>query len=357
MGLMENVLMRGWIGSACVVLLSAGLACAQAEKNGRTWEMRTPPKTTPAPLALEPAEIELGDVEPGSKYPLRVVITNSGDEAIEIEETQSTCWCAVTELSSMQIGAGESVVLSGEIEAPDGLGELERQVYLFVKGYAQPISVPIRGEVSRGIRVRTETGGGESGTVVAKLESVDGDVFRVLGVGYSDALGERSAPVRYADGFDPENDSVRSSYSVLVDAPVTSGGYLNTWVGIATDRESTPVVDINLLNRGGSAGQRPPTSFKSERVYLGAVRAGELNKVSNIALLPGGDGLFAVESVAGFGGVEARVMGGGQAKEGPEIGFGITVTDSAPGVLMGEIRVVFAGGARGSFYVIGRVTD
>jgi hypothetical protein len=354
---MEMALMRGWFVVAVVVLGCAGGAFAQAQTSGKTWEMRVPPKSTPAPLTLEPAVIELGDVRPGSKHPVRVVVRNAGDETIDIVETRSTCWCAVTELSDKKVGVGESVVMSGEIEVPDALGELERQVYVFVKGYSQPITVQIRGEVSRGIRVRTEADSGQSGTTVAKLESIDGEAFTILGVGYSHALGERDGAVRYADGFDPETDAARSTYSVRVDSPGTSGGYLNTWVGIATDREGASVVDVNLLNRGGSSGQRPPTSFKNERVYLGAVRSGEINRVSNIALLPGGDGLFAAESVEGLGGIEVRVMGGGEAKEGPEIGFGITVTDSTPGVLMGEVRVVFAGGARGSFYVIGYVTD
>ena len=69
-------LWRAVVCGAAVCLLAPG-ALGQEKK---TWEMRVPPKTTPAPLVLEPAEIQLGDMRPGEKYPASVVIRNTGEE-------------------------------------------------------------------------------------------------------------------------------------------------------------------------------------------------------------------------------------------------------------------------------------
>ena len=339
-----------------VVAVLVAVCAVDAQERKKTWEMRVPPKTTPAPIEMEPGVIDVGDIAPGEKGVVRVVIRNTGEEELRIERTRSTCWCAVTELSSKVIEPGGSIEMTGTVEAPDDIGELGRQIFLFFEGYSRAETLEVKGDVNRGVRVRTETTA-QPGELLVHMESVDGEAFGVLGVGRTDALGEAGAAPTFADGFDPATDEPRSSYTVLLDGPTDSGGYLNTWFAIETDRADCPVVDINMRNRGVQAGVRPPTAFKSERVYIGAIRAGETVRVSNIAMLPGGDPLYAVERVEGSAGLDARVMGAQKAEEGPEIGFGLTVTRSTPGVFVGEVSVAFGPRQSGSFYVVGRIVE
>ena len=62
---------------------------------------------------------------------------------VALGEVRSSCWCATGRLSSQTIRPGETVTMEASVEAPPDPGLIERAIFVFADGYAQPATISL----------------------------------------------------------------------------------------------------------------------------------------------------------------------------------------------------------------------
>ncbi|MGH7136675.1 MAG: DUF1573 domain-containing protein, partial [Pirellulales bacterium] len=82
-----------------------------------------------------------------SPLELSFAITNRGDKPIEITSTRPGCGCTVARLSKRVASPGERITVSIKVSILGRLGRFDNQISLDVRGWARPITVPVRGTV------------------------------------------------------------------------------------------------------------------------------------------------------------------------------------------------------------------
>lgn len=336
-----------------MLALSALLCCAVVEapaqsgpaRDGPTWRTRTPPIIGPPPVAFDPAEVDFGDMRPGSRAERTVIVTNTGDKPVTLGQVQSTCWCAAGALSQSTLGPDESATLTVSLDAGDLLTTVTRRVELIVDGYSQSASLPLRADVHYGVRPRLMLDHGTLRTGTLTLESADEQPFRVLSA--------NGASPEFVDGFDPEKDGPRARYSVRFD--LSGVERLPRWFVVETDRLDSPVIDVPVPDW---APERVATawSIAEPRVMLGTVLGGSRAEVRLTMRGFVGDPLEFIESVRvePSGLLDAEIVG--MRREGDDMLLRLQVSAATPSPALAVCRLVIsAGGAEGSTVLMGRV--
>lgn len=314
----------------------------------KTWEERVPPKAMPPALRIEPEAFEAGDMKPAEKRSATFQLTNTSDSTIEVEDVRSTCWCAAGELTKRTIKPGETVTLQATLEATPEPGILDRAIYVYAKGYAQPAILALRADVNYGIRAHIEYDTPEDSRMgIVQLTSADGRPFRVVSANFT-------APV-FVDGFDPSHDAPRSEYTIRHDLSSAPPGMLPPWFIIETDHPDSPIIDLPVIPEGEEVRRLRPWIVSTGRVMVGQIGPGEWRDF--VVTLRGvrEDALNSIESLAGEPG-EARVMlmGIEPAKDGMAARFRVAAAPDARGVVMEKLTIQ-AKGHDESLYILGRI--
>jgi len=280
--------------------LMMGLVCGAEAQNrgsapvlperGPTWEVRIPPKSGPPPISIDPPMADFGDLRPQEKRSAVFRLTNDGDASIEFGEVRSTCWCATGRISTSRLEPGASATLEATLDAGPEPIALDRAVWVFAMGYAQPAEFRLLAEVNYGIRWHFEyLPPDQTREGAVQLESVDGRSFRVISVNFTKP--------EFVDGFDPKRDEPRDSY--MIRYTLGDAGVMATpeWYIVETDHPDSPVIDLPVV-RDEEADRVPRPWFPSaRRVMLGVMRAGATVERTILLRGVGEDPLNAIQDL------------------------------------------------------------
>lgn len=344
---MTQVLSRLVLAAGIVAASGLCMGAGQQGSEGkpRTWEERVPPAASPPPLTVHPPAFEAGDLRPREEREATFTLTNTGDREIQFGDVRATCWCAAGQLSKRTLAPGESATLHARLEAPAEPGPIDRAIFVFVQGYAQPAAIALRADVNYGIRYRVEPDEEHPERAVVHLESVDGAPFRVISAG-------QVAPV-FVDGFEPETDQPRSAYAISYGMQATAPvAIAPPWFLVETDHPDSPVIDLPLPEYQELRRLRPWT-MSERRILLGTMLTGESQEFTVTLRGVRGDALTVIEDLRlEPEGRHVTLMGLAPAQEGLRARLRFIAGDTE-GLICARL-VVLAEGHEEELYLFGR---
>lgn len=97
-------------------------------------------------IDINPVLMEVGNIHKNGIYKDSIRITNIGKDTLYIEDVQSSCECTQVDWRKGPIAPNEEVWLHITFR-PDGVGEFERYVTVYVNVNQSPFEIPIRGTI------------------------------------------------------------------------------------------------------------------------------------------------------------------------------------------------------------------
>ncbi|MFC3881451.1 DUF1573 domain-containing protein [Algoriphagus namhaensis] len=92
-------------------------------------------------LLLSTKEIDFKDISPNEVQEEEVMLTNRGQQVLEIRKIQGNCTCLNLEMSGTQINPGESLPLSIKFDPRGRLGRDQRNIYVFSNDPINPVQL------------------------------------------------------------------------------------------------------------------------------------------------------------------------------------------------------------------------
>lgn len=190
------------------------------------------------PLQMQPPILDFGFILPNTKVQGSVKLTNVSEDPMNVLAVQPTCKCTtLNNLAGRVIPPGGSIDLEAAMDGGPNPGPKTAAVKVLIEGYARPIEVDLKAEISLAIRaippyINAVSDQNQTGRIV--IESITGKPFRICSIhGMEPTLLN----------FNPETDPPRSKYIFtydLANMPVPYPRYL----AVVTDDPDAPVVDI-----------------------------------------------------------------------------------------------------------------
>jgi hypothetical protein len=233
-----------------------------------------PIRRSSPPLEASPGRIDMGVMKPGAKIAGSVTLTNTGSETLKIARVNSSCSCTVADLPKRELAPGETVELSATLEAGNYIGAMQRQVRVYVEGYAAPYEVWVVADVTYDVKADPVYIGafqGDSGEV--KVTEVSGKAFNILSV-------NSNAPT--FKSFDPAADPAASEYILTWSTKGVDPKELPYWWVIETDHPDAPVVDLRVLHPAVMPRVDPRRAWQlsEDRALIGYLQPGEVKNVT-----------------------------------------------------------------------------
>ena len=228
----------------------------------------------PSPVAVDPPQVDFGNVAPGVKLPATFKIRNITNAPLTVASAKPSCKCTdVSPIEGKVLQPGETVELSAALQVPKTPGVKDAKVMMTFKerpgmvvaSMVANVTLPINATPSYVDALK----GVNKGTVV--ISSADGKPFRILTAG-------GTTPVYV--GFDPTKDAPAAKYTLQWSVADYAPGTMPQWWVVETDRADCPLVPLRI--RHESTGSRfdmermarfwfPPESV----VVAGRVKAGQ----------------------------------------------------------------------------------
>ncbi|NBX37252.1 MAG: DUF1573 domain-containing protein [Planctomycetes bacterium] len=223
---------RQWTcaGAVMVAALWAGLAVAQSQQQ----------VVPPAPVAVEPPQINFGKVKPGSKLPGKFVLRNLAPSAVTVKSVTPSCKCTDVSLAAgTVIPVGGSVDVAATLAVPTTPGEKDAKVFITFEGFGAPTMAMLKADATLPIRASPAFVDALKGTVsgVVQVSSEDQQPFRVLSAG-----GVAPSFVN----FDPASDAPRSTYILRWSFPNVACDEMPLWWVVETDRADCPLIPLRF---------------------------------------------------------------------------------------------------------------
>lgn len=190
------------------------------------------------PLQMQPPILDFGFIPPNTEVRGSVKLTNVSEDPMNVLAVQPTCKCTtLNDLAGSVIPPGGSIDLEAAMDGGPNPGPKTAAVKVLIEGYARPIEVDLKAEISLAIRaippyINAVSNKNQTGRIV--IESITGKPFRICSI-----HGMKPTLLN----FDPETDPPRSKYIFTYDIenmPVPYPRYL----AVVTDDPDVPVVDI-----------------------------------------------------------------------------------------------------------------
>lgn len=112
-----------------VCVLSLPVVATEPNEPNKPAKATTPTKTG-ARITFEQTTHDFGKIGPKTVHAYEFEFTNTGDELLEIKNTQSTCGCTVAQLTKKEYKPGESGSIKVTFTASTVTGPVTKQVYV-----------------------------------------------------------------------------------------------------------------------------------------------------------------------------------------------------------------------------------
>lgn len=192
------------------------------------------------PIRMEPSVLDFGFITPNAKVDGSVKLKNVSSKPIKILAVQPTCKCTtLNNLAGTEIPPGGAVELVAAMDGGPNPGPKTAAVKVLVEGFARPVEVDLKAEISLPIRaippyINAVRDQNKKGRIV--IESITGKPFRICSI-----HGKKPNLLNY----DPSSDEPRTKYIFSYDLAEIDAPYPRYLV-VVTDDPDVPVVDIYL---------------------------------------------------------------------------------------------------------------
>jgi hypothetical protein len=82
-------------------------------------------------IVIDPGQLDFGTLAQHETRDAEVIITNTGDELLEIRDIESSCGCTVPELTAYELAPGESTVMAVHFNSKTFQGKQTKYVHIF----------------------------------------------------------------------------------------------------------------------------------------------------------------------------------------------------------------------------------
>lgn len=215
---------------AAAWLLSAGWTGAQSQQQ----------VVPPAPVAVEPPQIDFGKVKPGSKMPGTFRLRNLAPSAVTVKAVTPSCKCTDISLApGTVIPVGGSVEVAATLAVPTTPGEKDAKVFITFEGFGAPTMAMLKADATLPIRATPSFVDALKGTMtgVVQVSSEDQQPFRVLSAG-------GVAPIFV--NFDATSDAPQSTYILRWNFPNAPCEKMPLWWVVETDRPDCPLIPLRF---------------------------------------------------------------------------------------------------------------
>ncbi|MFM7481109.1 MAG: DUF1573 domain-containing protein [Planctomycetota bacterium] len=194
----------------------------------------------PAPVAVEPPQIDFGKVKPGSKLPGKFMLRNMAPSAVTVKSVTPSCKCTDVSLAlGTVIPAGGSVEVAATLAVPTTPGEKDAKVFIVFEGFGAPTMAMLKADATLPIRATPAFVDALKGTMtgVVQVSSEDQQPFRVLSAG-------GVAPTFV--NFNAASDAPRSTYVLRWNFPNVPCEQMPLWWVVETDRPDCPLIPLRF---------------------------------------------------------------------------------------------------------------
>jgi len=194
-------------------------------------------------LSVEPPDIHLGRVAPGSRHPVSFTLRNISNGPVTITETKSSCKCtAITSLANTVLAPNETATIQATFDAPSLPGEKDAHIFITVKGLQRPMLATIRAVVRMAVESDpyfVDIRGGKLKPTV-RVVARDQKPFRIRSAG---GLAPKFIETNASEG-DP--NAPRTEWYLEADfSIITPENMMQYWV-VETDRDDCPIVPVQV---------------------------------------------------------------------------------------------------------------
>ncbi len=285
------------------------------------------------PLVAEPTSMDFGFLPPNTPGEGTILLRNTSDAPVTIQIVQPSCKCTtMTDLIGKHIAPGATAEFQITLDGAPAMGMRRSSIKIFVEGFANPLEVVVKGEVSLPVRiVPPYINAVEQKNLTGQfiVESIDGKPFRIL--------SSTGAPLSI-QGLDAAHDQPRSSYIVGYD--VTSFGEdLPSYILLETDAPGAGVVEQRV--RGAKIPKKPIIGMTDTRCNIGLIPA----KTSKNAVFTITNSGLAVDSVSTTSTDATIKLATTEPAKGGGLNLVITVTprDGVTGILRVPVNLTVNG--------------
>lgn len=223
-------LRQSFLCAAVVSALAAGWAEAQSQQQ----------VVPPAPVAVEPPQINFGKVKPGSKLPGKFTLRNLAPNAVTVKAVTPSCKCTDVSLApGTVIPVGGSVEVAATLAVPTTPGEKDAKVFITFEGFGAPTMAMLKADATLPIRATPAFVDALKGTMtgLVQLSSEDQQPFRVLSAG--------GVAPSFVD-FNAASDAPRSTYVLRWNFPNAPCEKMPLWWVVETDRADCPLIPLRF---------------------------------------------------------------------------------------------------------------
>ncbi len=235
---------------------------------------QTVPPASALRVAIEPPEIDFGEVGPNVDLPGSFKIYNRGTAPLTVARSQTSCKCtAADDLTGQVIPAGAFTPLNATLTTSATPGPKDAKVFLQFQGYegmvqaklAATVVLPIESEPPYVDALKGVSSG------VLQVRARDGQPFRII--------SSNGEPPDYVD-FDPAADALRSEYQVRWSVAGMPCQGMRLWWILETDRSDCPILPARIRHECTGSRADPNRfqrqwTFKEYLVNAGRVSAGQ----------------------------------------------------------------------------------
>ena len=317
--------------------------------SGPTWrELETTNAELP-PVRVEPPVLDFGDQPVDTVVSGSVRLVNTSDKRLVIQGMTPTCRCTVASIESTTIEPGQSINVTINFDSGPYIHVARRDIPVRFAGYSRMVAMRVAAIVHYGVRAEVRYDPPEQRRIGAvRLESPGGEAFSVLSANLR--------PPVFLDGFDPERDDPRATYTIEWDLGEYEPEKIPSFFVIETDHPTAPIIDLPVENPEFEPVRMPqPWSFGLSRVLLGRMDPMTYKDVVvtmspfTTSALDAIQEVFVDPPVA-----EARVMGTEVAQGLLRVRLRILPEASVRGALFASVRLS-AAEHQSQFWIMGRV--
>jgi hypothetical protein len=224
----------------------------------------------PKAVVVEPAHLDIGEVEPGQPQKFDWTLRNDGDAVLSIESLEPTCYCTTGKADSWTIAPGTSTKVHVTVDPSDWVGDILKGVDIQTNdAQNKTVSLDVKMKVRPGIAVVPPEL--DFGAVTAQGSSAH-TVDIKAGKERPFKVTSLAADVPYVTvEQDPlqTDDRVGVKLSVKI-APGVPAGPFATKIVVQTDDASRPRIEIPVRGAGPGGLAVNPAKIVFEAMAPGA---------------------------------------------------------------------------------------
>ncbi len=237
----------------------------------------------PKAVVVEPAHLEIGEVEPGQPQKFDWTLRNDGDAVLSIESLEPTCYCTTGKADSWTIAPGTSTKVHVTVDPSDWVGDILKGVDIQTNdAQNKTVSLDVKMKVRPGIAVvPPELDFGAVPAPGSTVRTVDIKAGKERPFKVTSLAADVPFVTVEQDPLQTD-DRVGVKLSVKIAAGVPAGPFA-TKIVVQTDDASRPRIEIPVRGTGPGGLAVNPAKIVFEGLAPGA-DVGTINVTGDKAL-------------------------------------------------------------------------